>query len=121
MKKILFSLLIFLPLISNCQIDKPIKKGNINIGGSGTISNLYLGGTEAKLFTVYLGPSCNYFFADNIAAGLTTQITYTKLSGDKSTTLGIGPNIRYYFNNGLLLRAESLYSKSAGGIAHQNS
>lgn len=107
-------MLFFLPLVANCQIEKPIKKGNMIIGGTGSIGNQNYAGSETKTFSAYINPTCNYFFVDNLATGLTASIGYTKLEGDKTTSLGIGPNIRYYFNNGFLMRAESLYSKSSG-------
>jgi hypothetical protein len=117
MKKILLSLLILLPLISYSQIDKPIKKGNINMGGNGSISKLNFRDSNDKIFSAYINPACNYFLIDNLATGLTASLGYNKINGVKSTSYGIGPNIKYYLNNGILLRAESLISKSTGNTS----
>jgi hypothetical protein len=108
------SLLVLLPVLTYGQIDKPIKKGNIILGGNGSISNLKYRETDYKLFSAYVNPTCNYFLMDNLATGLTASISYDNLNDVKSTTYGIGPNIKYYFNNGILLRAESLISMSTG-------
>lgn len=107
-------------MIVYCQIDKPIKKGDIIIGGTGSISHRAYKGTEFKLFNAYINPTFNYFFIDNLALGLTTVIGYTRQDDGKTFTYGIGPNIKYYFNNGFLLRSESLFSKSNGDVSTSN-
>lgn len=117
MKRILSTLLVLLPVLSYSQIDKPIKKGNLNIGGSGSISNTYNYESTYKLLSAYVNSTINYFFVNNLATGLSTSINYEKYNHLNSTYYGIGPNIKYYFNNGILLRAESIFVKGSGNFA----
>lgn len=71
-----------------------INKGNIEIGGSFSISK----NNNESSTNYYLAPSVEYFFVDNISIGGTLSLS--GLSGGKSTdysSYGIGPSASYYF------------------------
>lgn len=102
------------------QIEKPITKGNIMLSGGGSMSyresnwesSTY--NSNSSDFSVSLTPGASYFIVDKLAIGLNATLTYNGLKNNKSYTLGIGPEIRYYFNNGLFLNAEVDYNHLRG-------
>ncbi len=113
-KNLFFLICLFFPTLVNCQIDKPIKKGNVILGGTGSIisnkSTVTDGGENyLKQFKINLNPTFDYFFIDNLALGGTINLGYSHQESVNSTNIGIGPNIKYYFKNGILLRSEALY------------
>jgi hypothetical protein len=116
MRKILVILFLLYPVISFSQIQKSITKGNIILSGGGTIQYQKdkfsdgSGSSQTTQFSVSLIPGFGYFVADNLAIGLNTIFIYSGAKDNKSYALGAGPVIKYYFNNGIFLKAEAGYS-----------
>jgi hypothetical protein len=111
------SLTLLMLLSVNCfsQIRKPITKGNIILSGSGTIQfqkDKFSNGpntSEVSSHFILFAPEAAFFIIDNLALGLSTSVYYNGALNNKYYTLGAGPIIRYYFNNGILLRADASY------------
>ncbi len=98
------------------QIERPLTKGNILISGGGTIQYSKINATigtntqKTNLFNISLNPGIAYFFIDNLALGLNTDFVYYSQGNNKYYSLGIGPSIKYYFGNGILIKGESTFS-----------
>lgn len=127
--KYLFTLmLIFCTLYGNCQIEKPIKKGNITLGGSvgfgysaasrksiitDSYGQSFEGTTDQKTMSVYLNPGFGYFVVDGLVIGISPSFSYThdKYSGfiRNSYSIGITPFAKYYFNNGFFAGFKASY------------
>ncbi len=90
MKKIVFCLLTVTALATRTQAQT--EKGDWLVGGNMTI-NTTSGNSQ---FT--LQPSAGYFFAHNFAAGAEFLLSFGKFGDEKTTTVGIGPFARYYFD-----------------------
>jgi hypothetical protein len=104
MKKILTLICLCIPIYSFSQIERPITKGNSIISGGGTFK--YSQYSSNLIFN----PGYGYFVVDNLALGLNTTFSYTKVI-QKSFIYGIGPFAKYYFNNGLFLKTETFFTK----------
>jgi hypothetical protein len=93
----------------------PVSKGNIILGGSGHLdyqkskTESGLSSSEHSRFYIGLYPLIAYFIADNLALGATTTISLLTGEGSSSYSLGIGPEVRYYFDTGAILKAEVSY------------
>lgn len=63
--------------------------GGLNFSGSSTNVSFY--------------PRAGYFVVDNLAVGLSIYVDYSSTSNNGgSTSLGVGPFVRYYFGDGKL-------------------
>jgi hypothetical protein len=95
MKKVfLGALLIALSTMTQAQTEK----GTWLLGGSAGFSSTSTG--DAKSTTVALSPSLGYFLADNWSVGASALVSSVKPDGgDATTTLAIGPAVRYYFTS----------------------
>ena len=93
MKKIVFgALLIALSFVTQAQT----QKGTWLLGGGAGYSSTSTG--DVKESTVALSPNLGYFLADNLSVGASAIISSVKPDGgDATTTLAIGPAVRYYF------------------------
>jgi hypothetical protein len=91
----------FLTLIQHTWAQ--ITKHNWLVGGSARIAKEQekLIGSDVNSLDVQLSPNIGYFPLDKFAAGLKPYFGFAKLKTptftDKTSTLGIGPFIRYYF------------------------
>ncbi|MGD0757131.1 MAG: hypothetical protein ABR927_18965 [Bacteroidales bacterium] len=116
MRRIILLLSLAFSLDAFSQIEKPITKGNMILVGGGTIlfnkvqSTYGTNTSNTSIFTISLSPGFGYFIVNNLAIGLNTSISYYKQSSTKYYGLGAGPTIRYYFNNGLFIKAETSFS-----------
>ena len=95
-----------------------ITKGNWLVGGAGHLSSQIetINEIKAKGFSYSISPNVGYFFVDKFAGGIKASVSYTKLTFNgglsKSTQVGLGPFIRYYFlhaENRINILAESSY------------
>lgn len=121
---LLFIFLIFFPIVLLSQIEKPIKKGNMFIGG-GLNSSYYKNQDDKDKWDSYksvyfnVSPSVGYFIVDNLSLGISTQFYYKKNWGvinfeDKQA--GIGPFVKYYFNNGIFSTLSFYYSTTLNNL-----
>jgi len=128
MKYVIAIFLIFYAIDCRSQIDKPIKKGNIQLGGSAGISYFNLNErykvvnadgqyqdhtNEVKYFSFSLRPSFGYFIVDGLVIGISPSFSYTRSSNNASSgsvnRFGIEPFTKYYFNNGFFIGMKSGY------------
>lgn len=118
---LLFICLMFFPTIILSQIEKPIKKGNILIGG-GLNSSYYKNQDDKdksdsyKSISFNVSPSVGYFIVDNLSLGISTQFYYNKIWGVinfENKQSGIGPFVKYYFNNGFFSTLSFYYSTTS--------
>jgi hypothetical protein len=113
MKKLLTVFLLAISLSTFSQIKKPITEGNIIISGSGSLQSYrgetITGNTVSKrsVFALNLSPGAGYFIIDNFALGANITGSYYKQGLNKYYTLGIGPWARYYFDEGIFVKAET--------------
>jgi hypothetical protein len=115
MKKLIFLLPLMFTLISFSQTEKPTTKGNIILSGGGTFQYSkfhYKDVNESKtsILDLSLNPGFGYFIIDNLVIGLNTNIGYSELGDYKAYTLGAGPFVKYYFNNGLFVKTDFGYT-----------
>ena len=114
MKKLILLLSLTFCLNAFSQIEKPITKGNmILVGGvsiqSNNVQTTYdPTSTLTGVFAISLTPGFGYFIQDNFAIGLNTNISFYKQGSTKYYSLGAGPTIRYYFKDGLFIKAETM-------------
>lgn len=103
MKKFLL-LTIFVSSLSFTS-NSQITKSNWLVGGNGRIAfgNQTTNTIDSKSIDIGLSSNAGYFFVDKFATGLRARLDYDKVkfSGgvSKTTQIGIGPFIRYYFLN----------------------
>jgi hypothetical protein len=116
MKKIMLILCMILSAQCFSQIEKPITKGNVLISGGGTIQyqkdEFTTGPDQSSTshFFITFNPGVAFFIANHLAIGLYIPVFYNGTSNNKYYSLGIGPIIRFYFNNGIFLKGEASYS-----------
>jgi Outer membrane protein beta-barrel domain len=67
-------------------------KGDWLVGGNMTIN------TAKNNSDFTLQPAAGYFFGKNFAAGAQLTLSFGKVYDTKTTTFGVGPFARYYFN-----------------------
>jgi hypothetical protein len=120
MKNLILLLSLVFSLNAFSQVDKPITKGNIMLSGGGTISYSKIkseyssSSSNNSLFSISLTPGFSYFIIDNLAIGLNVTMGYNGAKNNQFYTLGVGPLVKYYFNNGLFLNAEIGYNYTRG-------
>jgi hypothetical protein len=101
MKK--FILLLLPACISFNIANSQITKNNWLVGGTGRLSfqKETLNSSDVKGFKIDLSPNVGYFFVDKFAGGIRARLAYDKVKFrggvSKTTQLGIGPFLRYYF------------------------
>ena len=89
----------------------PLSEGNMIIGGSVNIDWMgakYSGGfssDESKRFLIGPYPLAEYFIADNLALGGSATLSLRIGDGTTNFSIGIGPEVRYYFDWGLMVKA----------------
>jgi hypothetical protein len=116
MRKLILLFSVAFSLNAFSKIEKPVTKGNMILVGGGTIVSNKVQSTygtntsKTSVFTISLNPGFGYFIIDNLAIGLNTSISYYKQNSTKYYGLGAGPTIRYYFNNGFFIKAETSFS-----------
>lgn len=95
MKKAIVVLLFL--FLSNIYAQKALMKGAYTLGGNISYSSYSEEGDSENQNYFNFSPNVGYFFIDQFYTGI--QLSYTYLSsGDySSNTIGIGPEIRYYF------------------------
>jgi outer membrane protein W len=89
MKKILASLLVAVSF--SAMVQAQTDKGDWMVGGS-----LSLNTTEGAT-SFSFQPNAGYFFAKGFVAGSELLISTSKLGDIRTTSLGVGPFARYYF------------------------
>jgi hypothetical protein len=126
-KYLLAFVLICVTIESNCQIDKPIKKGNIVLGGGTSFSYSQISGKyrsydlnqgqyydvtiDQKNISFSLWPSFGYFITDGLVIGMSPSYSFSQQKYSsftwKTNSVGIAPFIKYYTNSGFFLFMES--------------
>jgi hypothetical protein len=97
------TLIILVFALLSIRATSQITKGNWLVGGNGRFARQQetLLGSEVNSIMIQVSPNLGYFFVDKFAAGLKPSFGFTRFntngSINKSTTLGVGPFIRYYF------------------------
>jgi hypothetical protein len=98
MKKLLFALLMFASVAASAQIEKPITKGNMMIGGAIKHSTMSIHLTN---FQFNASPSFGYFVANQLAVGIELPVSMFRMSQIHNYSYGYSPFVRYYLKNGL--------------------
>ena len=86
-------------------VNSQITKNNWLVGGNGRFSSQIedLNGIDVRGLTIGVSPIVGYFFIDKFAGGIRSSLDYNKIKFNggtsKSTQIGIGPFLRYYFLN----------------------
>lgn len=121
--------IMFSNLIVSGQIEKPITKKNIYLGGAVYMRRINnYSDDNSKTFSSTYGfkPNIGYFVIDRLAVGLSPFISYSFASNQfnhidslynqnfqydfKTISIGLTPSIRYYFQNSIFLEANLEYS-----------
>jgi outer membrane protein W len=85
-------LLFILMITSVAALEAQTNRGDWMVGG-----NLRINTTESNN-EVTFQPMAGYFFAKSFAAGSEFKLSFSKFGSEKSTSIGLGPFARYYFN-----------------------
>ncbi|PKP39327.1 MAG: hypothetical protein CVT98_02205 [Bacteroidetes bacterium HGW-Bacteroidetes-15] len=132
MKHLIAIILICYAFNGSCQIDKPIKRGDIVLGGSSSFSyskinsrykfldfvdgQYYYQNSDQKSVTVSFSPLFGYFIIDGLVIGISPSYSYSKTVFTNyegiANSFGIAPFIKYYFDNGFFADLESGYRYS---------
>jgi hypothetical protein len=100
MKNVLVILALFFTIKVFSQDEKPITSGHFLIGGD--FNSEYSKTNNLKLFQISTSPDIGYFIVDNLAIGLNIPIIYYDYVGSlNESSIGLGPFIKYYLNDGL--------------------
>jgi hypothetical protein len=111
-------LMILIASIFNNRANCQITKGNWLVGGSGEFHKQHedLQGSDIRGLVVTASPDIGYFIVDKFAAGIKADFTYSTINVkdniSKSTILGFGPFVRYYFlssDNRINIFSEAAY------------
>lgn len=93
-------------------------KGSFLIGGSVSIQNTDtdVSGIDQESFSLSINPNVSYFLVNNLAIGILFPYSFTndKTSDNKTTSLRVGPQVRYYFifsQLGIFVRAGYNFGK----------
>lgn len=129
MKGLIFSIFLILSVSCFAQIQKPLTKGNSILSGGGTIQyqkdkySNNTGSSKTSLFFITINPGFGYFIINDLATGVNVYFSYNGAGDNKFYSLGIGPFVRYYFDNGIFVKADLGYSilhNISLGTANQN-
>ncbi len=118
--KTFFIILILIPAFTYAQTEK----GNILLGGGIDLSNTTYereSFSNQETFSLNFNPKLSYFILDNLALGITLPISYSKQNSNnndnKTTSISIGPALRYYFTfDRLAIFPELRYSAGGGNL-----
>jgi hypothetical protein len=100
MKNVLLILALFFTIKVFSQDEKPITNGHILLGGD--FNSEYSKNNNLKQFQISTSPDIGYFIVDNLAIGLNIPIIYYDIVGSSNeSSIGLGPFMKYYMNNGL--------------------
>lgn len=101
-----------MPVLTGAD-EYPFGQGNMIVGGSAGLS-FYRetpdGGSVYKNTNININPYFGYFIADNLSVGGSISFNLNNSGGNTNYSLGIGPDVRYYFEMGLLLKTQVSYS-----------
>jgi hypothetical protein len=114
MRYILLLFISGLSLSLFAQIDKPIKKGNVLLGGyvgaGYSTSKSDQSDSNDKYYYLSFSPGMGYFLIDNLAVGLSLPLSYdlSEYSNYTSETfrIGLGSYLKYYSDKGIFLGLE---------------
>ena len=90
---VFFTLSIFLSVSTFAQTEK----GNFLLGGTVGFNAQFNDFND--IFYVAINPDFGYFLSDNLAAGASLNLGYTKIDNSSGTSFGFVPFGRYYFGN----------------------
>jgi outer membrane protein len=95
MKHKTFALLVSLFFCAGAVFSQPVQ-GSVLIGGTAGFNSSSF--DETNFSTIHLNPLLGFFLTDQLAVGVSVNLT--AFGGDSDgSTFGIGPFVRYYFNN----------------------
>jgi hypothetical protein len=118
-------------LITYGQVEKSILKGNFTLGGNIGYSitsqrSAKFEDSDNREFN--FSPSVGYFFFNRLVIGFSPSVSRSKSSSEShqrdedyfllttyssnTTSLGLAPFVKYYFNNGFFVMANIKYSKN---------
>jgi hypothetical protein len=96
----------------------PTAAGNIIIGGDVT-ADYYKESSNIPFSTPYkrtyiaINPVADYFISDNLAVGASATLSFSFHNNLTTTNFGIGPEVRYYFDYGLLLKLQTAINRQS--------
>ncbi len=97
MKK-LFVVLVVVFFQTVISAQSPIGKGSVTLGGSISYSSQSYEKLEDNTTVFTFNPQAGYFFVDNFYTAISIKYERYSMGKSNSTSLGLGPAIRYYFD-----------------------
>jgi hypothetical protein len=95
--------------------EKPIKRGDMIIGGGASLgfdNQRYTSGTLTNIYNTFnfgVSPRVLFFIVDRLALGAHVNFGFGLTNNSFSYYTGIGPELRYYTNTGLFLKTGLSY------------
>jgi hypothetical protein len=94
--KITLSLVAFLCL-SQVVSAQAVNQGAWMLGGTAGFRSESVKDSDVSVTTIDVSPNLGYFIADDLAIGLSLNLSSVSVDGNSSTDFGLGPFIRFYF------------------------
>lgn len=123
--------LIFVLILSSvntiAQIEKPITKGNTLLNGSMNLS--YYGAEPGAgsineglyhFFNASLNVESAFFVLNKFAIGPIVTLGFSNSTDTYEYAIGIGPKIRYYFNNGIFIKTDAICQLNTEVFIHSH-
>lgn len=67
------------------------------LGGTAGFRSESVKDSDVSVTTIDVSPNLGYFIADDLAIGLSLNLSSVSVDGNSSTDFGLGPFIRFYF------------------------
>lgn len=96
MKKVIIILLII--FLNTNYSQSPISNGTYSVGGNISFSSILQNKDSESEIYLSFAPRLGYFFIDNLYTGMSLIYNYRSSNNNNSSTYGIGPFARYYFD-----------------------
>ena len=107
MKKLLSLILLVISVNLFAQIEKPITKGNVILGGSAGF------GLSESVLSININPTAGFFVANGLALGFSPSFHFSGEIGDSGYNnlgTGLGVFLSYYFKIGIFINWYTGYS-----------
>ena len=74
-----------------------IDRGAWTLGGTASISTMRVGNPSVRFTLISLHPQVGLFVRRGVLVGVTLPFQATSVRGNRSTSYGVGPSVRYFF------------------------
>ncbi len=91
------ALAVLAPLVVTAQ-SSPLATGTMIVSGSAALERTTVQGNNVSTTAINIAPSVQWFISPHLALGGSVMLGYSSSGDAHSSTLGIGPSARFFFN-----------------------